>query len=627
MKPLLFLIVAAATGLQAQESPLSLIPQPVEVQRLPGEFTVRSNASVGYTEAATRPIAEMLAQRIAAATGYPVKAVKGGTGSIRLQSYEVREPLLGKEGYRLDVSAGSVVVSGNEPAGLFYGVQTLLQMLPREIEGTTIAGVAWTMPAVRVVDYPRFGWRGLMLDVSRHFFSVQEVKRYIDLMTRYKFNTFHWHLTDDNGWRVEIKAYPKLTGVGAWRVQRYGHFNDRPDPRPGEPATYGGYYTQEEIRDIVKFAQDRFVTIVPEIDLPGHSMAAIAAYPWLSTRGDTATKVNPGTAFAEWYNNGTFKMLIENAMNPADEKVYGFLENVFGEIASLFPNPYIHVGGDECYKGYWGEDEACRVLMKKLNIRHVEDLQGYFLGRLEKILIAKGKKLIGWDEILEGGISPEATVMSWRGLKGGIEAATMGHDVVMTPSSYAYLDYNQGERTVDPPVYASLRMRKVYSFEPVPEGIDSKYILGGQGNLWTEQVPTLRHAEYMTYPRAWALAEVFWSPRETRDWKSFSGRVESHFTRAEIAGVNCARAVYDAIVTTSWKGKILQCTLEAEIPGIDIYYSLDNTMPDNHALRPTGPLELPDEAVTLRVVTYRGTEPVGHLITLDRNQLVQRAGK
>ena len=358
------------------------------------------------------------------------------------------------------------MISANEPAGLFYGVQTFLQLLPREIEGEGIRRGAWTAPAVRIVDYPRFAWRGLMLDVSRHFFSKEDVKAYIEEMTKYKFNTFHWHLTDDNGWRIEIKAYPKLTQVGAWRVQRYGHFNERPDPLPGEPATYGGFYTQEDIKDIVQFARDRFVTIVPEVDLPGHSMAAIAAYPELSTRKDTSTKVNPGTAFAEWYNNGTFKMRVENAVNPSDEKVYEFFDTVFGEIAALFPGQYVHVGGDECYKGFWASDPGCQALMKKLKIRHVEDLQGYFLDRIEKILKAKGKKLIGWDEILEGGISPEAAVMSWRGMEGGIEAAKLGHDVVMTPSSHTYVNMTQGEPTVEPPVYASIRARKVYALEP-----------------------------------------------------------------------------------------------------------------------------------------------------------------
>jgi hexosaminidase len=292
----------------------------------------------------------------------------------------------------------------------------------------------------------------------------------------------------------------------------------------------------------------------------------------------------------------------------------------------LFPNPYIHVGGDECYKGYWKEDAGCQALMKRLGIRHVEDLQGYFMNRVEGILKAKGKKLLGWDEILEGGISPEATVMSWRGVKGGIEAAQMGHDVVMTPTTFAYLDYTQGDPTVDPPIYAHLRCKKSYSFEPVPEGVDPKYILGGQGNLWTEQIPTLRYAEYMTWPRGWALSEVYWSPKEKKNWENFATRMEAHFERADVAGINYSRAVYDAIVKTSMKDGKLWLEMESEMPGLDIYYSIDETMPDDHSAKYSAPFELPEGPITLRVQTYRGDKPIGHLITLSRKQLEQRAG-
>ena len=285
-------------------------------------------------------------------------------------------------------------------------------------------------------DYPRFGWRGLMLDVSRNFFSKEDVKQYIDQMARFKYNTFHWHLTDDNGWRIEIKSLPKLTEVGAWRVPRYGQFSERAKPNPGEKATVGGFYTQEDIKEIIQYAADRNITIVPEVDVPGHSMAAIAAYPELSCTKDPNTKVNPGSSFSEWYGDGKFKMLLDNTLNPSDEKVYEFLDKVFTEIAALFPNPYIHVGGDECYKGFWTEDPGCQALMKKMNMKKPEELQSYFMKRVETILKSKGKKLIGWDEILEGGLAPEATVMSWRGIKGGIEAAKLGHDVVMTPNNF-----------------------------------------------------------------------------------------------------------------------------------------------------------------------------------------------
>jgi hexosaminidase len=288
-----------------------------------------------------------------------------------------------------------------------------------------------------------------MLDVSRNFFPKEDVEKFIDQIARFKFNTFHWHLTDDNGWRIEIKSMPKLTEVGAWRVACSGYFGERDDPKPGESATVGGFYTQEDIREIVKYAQERFITIVPEVDVPGHSMAAIASYPELCCTKNPDIKVNPGTEFSELYGNGKFKMLIDNTLNPSDEKVYEFLDKVFTEMAQLFPGQYIHVSGDECYKGYWEADAGCQALMKKLGISKVEQLLGYFVNRVEIILHSKGKKLIGWDEILEGGISPDATVMGWRGINGGVEAAKLGHYVVMTPTAFAYLDYQQGEETIN----------------------------------------------------------------------------------------------------------------------------------------------------------------------------------
>lgn len=464
-----------------------------------------------------------------------------------------------------------------------------------------------------------------MLDVSRNFFTKEEVKQYIDEMVRFKLNTLHMHLTDDNGWRIEIKSLPRLTEVGAWRVPRYGTFGERKAPMPGEKATVGGFYTQDDMRELLAYARARHVTIIPEIDVPGHSMAAIAAYPELCCTRDTSIKVNPGSNFAQWFGDGTFKMFIDNALNPSDEKVYEFLDKVFTELAALFPAPYIHVGGDECYRGYWEKDPGCQALMKELNTTESIKLHGYFMNRVEKILTAKGKKLLGWDEILEGGISPGATVMSWRGIQGGIEAAHLGHDVVMTPTTFAYIDYTQGDPTVDPPIYASLRLKKCYSFNPVPEGVDAKYILGGQGNLWTEQVVTLRHAEYMTWPRSWALAEDFWTPDEKKNWENFVLRVENQFGRSDVAGVNYSRAMYDAIVKASMKNGKIWVEMETEVPGVDIYYDIDGGMPGIYSPKYTQPFEMPEGPVTLRVVTYRNGAPIGHLITLNQEQLKRRA--
>jgi hexosaminidase len=619
------LLMTGATAAYGQNT-IKLIPQPVEVKQGSGNFTLTRGATISFTKPEAKFAASNLAERLNKPTGFNLKAQQGNAGTVLMKLNDSPVPELGNEGYTLDVSSKGVVISANQAAGLYYGAQTLLQLFPKEIESAQTMNANWVAPVVKIKDYPRFAWRGLMLDVSRNFFTKEEVKKYIDQMTRYKYNVFHWHLTDDNGWRIEIKSLPKLTEVGAWRVPRAGRFGERMDPQPGEAATYGGFYTHEDIREVVKYAQERNVTIIPEIDVPGHSMAAIAAYPELSCTKNPNTKVNPGTNFADWYGNGTFKMHIDNTLNPSDENVYEFLDKVFTEVAQLFPAQYIHVGGDECYKGFWQQDEGCQALMKKLKIRHVEDLQGYFMNRVEGILTAKGKKLLGWDEILEGGISPNATLMNWRGMKYAVEAAHMGHDVVMTPTAFAYIDYAQGEPTIEPPIYANLRVTKCYSFEPVPEGVDSKHILGGQGNLWSEQLPTMRHAEYMTFPRAWALSEVFWSPKEVKNWNNFATRMEHFFERSEAGNINYSLAAYDAVIKTSKKEGKLWLEMETEIPGLDIFYTIDDAMPDKQTTRYTKPVELPEGPITLRTITYRNGKPIGHLITLSRRQLEARSG-
>ena len=624
MKKLMhLLLVLAATSVLAQNATLNLIPQPVEIQLGTGVYTLLKSTTIGYNKAEAKTVAEMLARHLNTPTGFALSAKMGGSSNIQLNLNATPNDKIGKEGYTLEASTKGVTIAANQPAGLFYGMQTLLQLLPKEIESQKATSTKWNVPAVKITDYPRFGWRGLMLDVSRHFFPKEDVKKYIDEMARYKYNVFHWHLTDDNGWRLEIKALPKLTEVGAWRVERAGHFGDREDPKPGEKATYGGFYTHEDVREIVAYAAERNVTIVPEIETPGHSMAALAAYPELSCT-DEKVSVNPGTNFADWWGNGTFSMRVENTLNPSEERVYEFLDKVFTEVAMLFPNPYIHVGGDECYKGFWKNDPGCQALMKKLGIRHVEDLQGYFMERVEKMLTAKGKKLLGWDEILEGGISAGATVMSWRGVKGGIEAAQLGHDVVMTPTTFAYIDYTQGDPTVDPRIYARLRCQTSYSYEPIPDGVDAKYILGGQGNLWTEQIPNLRYAYYMTYPRAWALSEVFWSQKKDKNWEKFVPRMEAHFQRYDAAQKRYSTAVYDPIVTTKKDGDKLVLHMAPEIPGLDLYYTIDDVMPDNFSPKYTAPVVLPAGPITLRVQAYRNGQPIGHLITLKREQLEGR---
>ncbi len=543
---------------------------------------------------------------------------------IVIDLFKAQNTELGKEGYTLEVKDNIIEILANTNAGIFNGLQTLRQMLPASFESNERAMGIGMLMGCKIKDYPRFGWRGLMFDDSRHFFGVEAVKAYIDKMAQYKFNVFHWHLTDDEGWRIEIKSLPKLTEIGAWRVERFGRFGDtRPYPKEGEKATYGGFYTQEQIKDIVKYATERNVTIVPEIDVPGHSMAVLAAYPELSTL-KKPTFVNPGSKFAEWFGNGTFEMLIENTLNPADEKVYDFVNKVMTEVATLFPGQYIHMGGDESYHGFWERDANVQAFMKKNNIKDTHELQSYFVKRVEKIVSSKGKKLIGWDEILEGGLAPGAAVMSWRGMKGGIEAAKMGVPVVMTPTDYAYIDYTQGDKSVENPIYKDLSLEKTYSFEPVPMEVDSKYILGGQANLWTEVIPNLQFAYYMTYPRSFAMSEVLWSPKETKNWIGFINRTESHFSRFDAAKINISKAVYEPIINVKKEGEKIMVELTNNVPNTEIYYSIDNTYPVNYAKKYLGIFEVPKGNLSLRTQSFRSAQPLGRELIIPFSELEKR---
>jgi hexosaminidase len=616
---------------QAQRKPIHLIPQPLEMQRLSGQFQVNKATKIVFNSVESRQLAELLAQKLRLPMGFLLKTMAGKStdNSVELKLNTKPNGTLGKEGYSLEVLPKGVLIAANRTAGLHNGIQTLMQLFDPTIEGKTITtsilsdSYKWAIPSVKITDYPRFAWRGVMLDVSRHFFTKAEVKKYIDEIAKLKYNVFHWHLTDDNGWRIEIKSLPKLTSVGAWRVPRIGDFGNLAVPAEGEAATDGGFYTHNDIKEIVRFAQDRNITIVPEIDIPGHSMAILAAYPELSCTKEKA-KVNPGSNFAEWYGNGKFKMLADNSLNPSDEKVYEFLNKVFTEVAMLFPGEYIHAGGDECYKGNWEKDAGCQELMKKNGLHDVEQLQGYFMKRVETILKNKGKKLIGWDEIVEGGLGSEAAVMSWRGVKGGIEAAKQGHNVVMTPAEFCYIDYMQGDRNFEPHVYSSLLLKTAYNFEPVPDGVDAKLILGGQANLWTEAIVTLAHAEYMTFPRSYALAEVFWSPKSMKNWDSFVPRMETQFKRAEAAGVNYATSCYDAIVKPKMKEGKLMVTLETEIPDLLIRYTLNDDVVSRYAPEYRQAIEIPEGPVTLRVNTYRNGQRIGRMLILKREDLKKR---
>ncbi len=622
-------LMILSTSIRAQSPKISIIPEPVYMTETAGTFVLPKNIIIETGEnAEVKEIAQKLAAQLKASTGYPVsfQSPTGAVGSIRFTLTTSPDRTLGDEGYSLVTNPSSVNIKANKPAGLFYGVQSFLQLMPKEIAGKTVTtNVKWQAPSVTITDYPRFGWRGLMFDVSRHFFTKQEVKDFIDNMAIYKFNLLHMHLTDDEGWRIEIKSLPKLTEVGAWNVKKVGTFGDFTPPLPSEPRNYGGFYTQDDIKELVQYAKERYVNILPEVDVPGHSLAAIVSYPDLScTEGTDKYVVRSGEKIMDWHAGG-FTALIDNTLCPANEKVYTFLDKVFTEVAQLFPFGYIHMGGDEAAKNFWEKSDQVKQLMAKEKLKNMEQVQSYFNKRVAKIIESKGKKLIGWDEILEGGLAPNAMVMSWRGMKGGIEAAKMGHEVVMSPTTFAYLDYMQGDKISEPPVYATLRLNKAYSFEPVPDGVNSKYIKGGQANLWTEQVYNTRHLQYMLWPRSLAISETLWSPKDKKNWKNFVTKVENTFDRMDVQQVKYARTMYDPIFNVQKDIKdSLQVVLTTEIEGLNIYYSFDNSHPDNFYPKYNGPLNIPTDASLLRVVTYRNDKQVGKEIDMPVSELRNR---
>ena len=597
---------------------INLIPLPVNVETRTGSFSITPATGL-VADPALKDITDLFAAMLNTPTGYQLLPAKSDNNSIHFTINNAYNKTLGDEGYILDITPARINISANKPAGLFYGMQSLIQLLPKEVESNVkVERADWTVPCVKITDYPRFGWRGLMLDVSRHYFPKESVKKYIDQLAKYKMNVFHWHLTDDQGWRIEIKSLPELTAIGAWRAPRMGLWWTREPRGKNEPASYGGYYTQADVKEIVKYAQERFVTIIPEIDVPGHSLAALAAYPNLSCTGGPFN-VNVGNVF---YKKE------DNALCPGNEQSFEFMDKVITELATLFPAQYIHIGGDECYKGFWKNCPKCQKRMAGEKLKTVEELQSYFIKRMEKIIVSKGKKMIGWDEILEGGLAPEATVMSWRGIQGGVNAAKMNHPVIMTPDANCYLDLYQGDPAGEPPTYSMLTLRTCYNFEPVPEEIaDHSLILGGQGNLWTESVPNYRHAEYMTWPRAFALSEVFWSQKTGRNWNNFIHRMEANLARYDVANVNYARSVYDAAIKpVKAPGKPVRITLTKELDDLDIYYTFDGTFPDRFSSKYTDTLDTPKGADTFRMITYRNNKPVGKMITISIKEIEKRAG-
>jgi len=515
---------------------IAVIPRPQAVALGRGSFTLTARTTI-WSDKADSAVARQFARALAPATGYdlPVRLGASGSGNrIVFRRATVRDTTLGAEGYRLDVRPGVVTVTTATPAGAFYATQTIRQLLPPAIfREARVAETAWTIPSVNIEDHPRFKWRGAHLDVARHFMPKEFVKKYIDLLALHKLNTFHWHLTDDQGWRIEIKKYPRLTEVGAWRDRTLvGRPQRDSAANVFDNKRHGGFYTQDDVREIVAYARDRFVTVVPEIEMPGHAQAAIAAYPELGNLGDM---IKPWTMWG----------VSPYILNPSDTTI-AFMRDVLTEVMALFPSPFIHVGGDEAIKPQWKASPRAQARMKELGLKDENELQSWFIKQMDSFLTAHGRRLVGWDEILEGGLAPNAVVMSWRGTVGGIAASRAGHDVVMTPGSHTYFDHYQSAKTDSEPVAIGgfLPIDTVYSYEPVPAELEPQFashILGAQAQVWTEYIEGPKNVEYMAFPRLAALAEVLWTSRERRDFADFSARLSVHRTRLDALDVNYRR--------------------------------------------------------------------------------------
>jgi len=525
-----------ALGLEAtaagQTTGPAIIPQPQTLECRSWTYELRPATRI-LVDAASEETGHYLATELRQCAGRELQVARAAAGAMVkgdiLLSTKHGQPGLGPEGYELSVATDSVAIRGHDSAGVFYGVQSLLQLFPpRSSMAVSSTEGDRQIPCVHIEDRPRFKWRGMMLDVSRHFFSKDEIKQLLDAMARYKLNTFHWHLTDDQGWRIEIKKYPRLTQVGAWRRSIGFGLEPKAATAYGPDGRYGGYYSQADVREVVAYAQSRHITIVPEIEMPGHAGAALMAYPQYSCTGGPFTTDLPGGVFDGVYCAG-------------NDEAFSFLQGILSEVFDLFPGKYVHIGGDEVSTTNWTHCAKCQARMKQEGLGKEMDLEGYFIRRMEKFINAHRRNLIGWSEIREGGLAENAVVMDWAG--GAVEAASAGHDVVMSPLADCYFDHYQSEDHSTEPyaIGGYLPLRQVYAFEPIPGKLPPQYenhILGAQANVWTEYMPSLKHVEYMVFPRLCALAEVVWSPKPARDWENFARRLQLHYVRLEQFGVN-----------------------------------------------------------------------------------------
>lgn len=589
------LLMTACSNQPTTVANYEVVPMPFEINTTQqASFLLKSGVTVYYpagNEKMQRN-AEFLASYVKAQTGIElqVQAGEGGKGGIVLQLGLAND---NPEAYQLKVDASQVVISSPSEAGVFYGIQTLRKAVD-VAEGSNVE-----LPAVEIKDQPRFGYRGMMLDVGRHFFSMDEIKTYIDMMALHNINRFHWHLSEDQGWRIEIKKYPKLTEIGSMRKETViGHNSGKYDGKP-----YGGFYTQEQAKEIVAYAAERYITVIPEIDLPGHMQAALAAYPELGCTG------GPYEVWTQWG-------VSDNVLCAGNDQTIQFIKDVLAEIVEIFPSEYIHVGGDECPKVKWSTCPKCQARIKALGLKsdnkHTKEerLQSYVIHEAEEFLNSKGRKMIGWDETLEGGLAPNATVMSWRGEAGGIEAAKQHHDVVMTPNTYLYFDYYQSKDTETEPMAIGgyLPIERVYSYEPMPKSLspeEQKYIVGVQANLWTEYIPDFKQVQYMVLPRMAALSESQWCAPEKKNYEAFLQRVSRLVNIYAKNGWNYATHIFDVMLDL--KPNTETGTLDAVARTIDnapIYYTLDGSEPTTASEKYTDVIKI-DKPCTLRTVAIR----------------------
>lgn len=564
-----FFVSVFLSSVFAQSNEINIVPKPSRIDKRDGAFTINDKTSIVATDPAGKKNANLLVKALESVLGLRLKVThqRQASNEIIFQSVNLE---LENDLYLLNIEPNFIRISGEERSQ-FYAMQSLIQLLSTRNDGTA------SVPAARIVDAPRFAYRGMHLDVARHFQSVDFVKRYIDLMSQFKFNYFHWHLTDDQGWRIEIKKYPKLTEIGSKRPESHEGVYSPTFKGDGRPVE--GFYTQEQIKDVVRYAKERYITVVPEIELPGHASAALAAYPELGTGC-----AKPDYKFEVKKTWGIFK----EVFCPTDQ-TFKFLEDVLDETIRLFPDsPYIHIGGDEVLKDFWKESAFVQDLMKRENLKDEHAVQSYFVQRMEKYVNSKGKKIIGWDEILEGGLAPNATVMSWRGMKGGIEAAKARHDVIMTPTDYSYFDYGQGDPATEPlSIGGYVPLEKVYAFEPVPAELsadEAKHIIGGQANIWTEYLETPPAVEYMAFPRMLALSEVLWSRKEDRNFGDFHRRMLTVLPRLDSQGVNYR--IPEPIAVGAFllgENEAKTVDIKTPIPGGKVLFTIDGTTPNERS--------------------------------------------